>query len=130
MRTLLVLLWIILPGDLVVIDGDTLYQGVHKYRMKGYDTPEYFPRAKCQAEHDLAAKAKARLAELITQCGHTIKPLGTSCKYGRECVILLVGNKDIAERAVAEGWGQYWNGKSPKPDWCPAPVQLNFRPGC
>lgn len=130
MRIALVLLWVILTGDLVVVDGDTIYQGVRKYRMTNYDTPEYFPRAKCQAEHDLAEKAKQRLADLIQRCGHEIKPLGTSCKYGRECAILLVGGKDIAERAVLEGWGQYWQGRSPKPDWCPAPVQLNFKPGC
>lgn len=112
-----------------VVDGDTVHQGFSKFRMKGYDSPE-LGHAKCPEEYALAVKATNRLIELIRQCGVEIVPLGTSCKWGRECAILKVGGKDVADRAVEEGWGQYWNGRWPKPEWCPAPVAYKPKPGC
>jgi hypothetical protein len=35
-----------------------------------------------------------------------------------------------AERgSVAEGWGQYWNAKWQKPNWCPPPKEYKPRLG-
>ena len=49
MPIILVFLGVFVSG-LYVIDGDTVYHGSAKYRMATYDTPEYYPRARCAAD--------------------------------------------------------------------------------
>jgi endonuclease YncB( thermonuclease family) len=54
------------PTEVKVWDGDTVWVAGTKYRLAGFDTPEY-SNPKCQAEYDLAVKARERVADLLRQ---------------------------------------------------------------
>jgi hypothetical protein len=86
--------------------------------------------AKCPEEYARALIARDRLKELGAECIISIIPTGRSCFSLRGCVVLKVGDGDLAERAVEEGWGQRWNGRWPKPNWCPPPKHYKPRSGC
>jgi endonuclease YncB( thermonuclease family) len=47
-----------------VWDGDTVWVNGTKYRLADFDAPEY-SGPKCKSEHDLAVKARERVAELL-----------------------------------------------------------------
>ena len=101
-------------NSIVVVDGDTIDVGPHRYRMVGYDTPEIrTPRRKVSAdERALATIAKERFAELLRSgpldltevaCSCPASTLGTDkCNGGRKCGVLLLNGRNIGETLIAE----------------------------
>lgn len=53
----------ITPGEITVIDGDTIKANGETYRLVGFDTPETGSRARCEAERSLGAAATLRHRE-------------------------------------------------------------------
>src|SRR5215216_3627289 len=57
------------PGQVDIIDGDTVRIDGQPYRLVGFDTPENGLTARCQRERDLAARATLRLRQIIAKGG-------------------------------------------------------------
>jgi len=104
----------ILPGEVHVIDGDTIRAyGVATVRLVGFDAPETGLRARCESERTKGAEAARRLRQLVAGGGLDLIeircscPAGTEgtdrCNYGRSCGVLTVGGRDVAEIMIAEG---------------------------
>jgi endonuclease YncB( thermonuclease family) len=102
------------PGDVTVIDGDTI-RVHHKrpnVRLVGFNAPET-RRAVCQAERDLGDKATRRVRELVRSgnldfefvaCSCRPATEGTpACNYGRHCGTLKAAGRDVGEILIAEG---------------------------
>jgi micrococcal nuclease len=86
----------ILLGALIVVDGDTVELDGRSYRLLGFDTPETY-HALCPAEYQAGIAAGQRLQEIIN-AGATLHPTGKSCKsckYGRECAYMKLGEVDV-----------------------------------
>ena len=100
-------------GAIQVIDGDTISNRGQTVRLIGFDTPEAGMNAECEAERTLAARATAKLRQLLAGDGLDLTlvrcscPAGTAgtqaCNHGRACGILKVTGKDVAELLIAEG---------------------------
>lgn len=102
-----------LTGGLRVVDGDTVASGGDHYRLVGFDTPEKGDLARCDSERQLAARATARLNELIadgeaqlTRVACACRP-GTEgtrrCNFGRLCGVLTVSGRDVGDVLISEG---------------------------
>ncbi len=52
------------PGQIRVIDGDTIRTVDATYRLVGFDAPETY-RARCSSERELGNRATFRLRQLI-----------------------------------------------------------------
>ncbi|MEW6256931.1 MAG: thermonuclease family protein [Pseudomonadota bacterium] len=101
------------PGQIRVIDGDTIAVGETHYRLVGFDTPETGPRARCSAERALGAEATQRLRRIVAGGGLDLRrvscrcPAGTegtrACNYGRLCGTLTAGGRDVGEILIAAG---------------------------
>ncbi|WP_271591998.1 thermonuclease family protein [Bradyrhizobium sp. CCBAU 65884] len=101
-------------NSILVVDGDTIRVGPHRYRLVGYDTPEIkTPRRKVSPdERALATVAKERFGELLRSgaldltevaCSCPASTIGTEkCNGGRNCGILLLNGKNIGETLIAE----------------------------
>ena len=100
-------------GAIHVIDGDTISTRGQTVRLIGFDTPEGGMNAGCEAERVLAARATAKLRQLLAdngldltlvRCSCQVGTVGTqACNHGRACGILKVTGKDVAELLIAEG---------------------------
>jgi endonuclease YncB( thermonuclease family) len=68
-----------------IIDGDTVVaaSGEH-YRLVGFDTPEKGDLARCDSERQLAARATARLRELIAGGDARLTRVACACRPGTE----------------------------------------------
>jgi micrococcal nuclease len=119
------------PGEITVIDGDTIrFRGL-TIRLIGFDTPET-RRAKCPQVRTLGERAKARLEGLVVIGGLTLKlapcacRLGTqgtqACNYGRSCGYLKANGRDVAEILIEDGLARpfHCGAKScpPLQPWC------------
>ncbi|MBI5263855.1 MAG: thermonuclease family protein [Bradyrhizobium sp.] len=118
---------------IVVVDGDTIDVGAHRYRLVGFDTPEIQTQRRQVSpdERSLAALAKQRFVELLhggsldlteVDCSCPAETLGTKkCNHGRKCGILLLNGKNIGDTLIAEELAVPFHcGKTrcPKmPDW-------------
>jgi endonuclease YncB( thermonuclease family) len=101
------------PGAIQVIDGDTIAIQGKTVRLIGFDTPEGGMNAGCEAERSLAAKATAKLRQLVGAGGLDLSqvvcacPPGTEgtqpCNYGRACGVLKVTGTDVAALLIADG---------------------------
>src|SRR5215831_15195494 len=92
--------------DIYVLDGNTIDMHGRRIRLAGFDAPEEGQRARCATERALAARAAARLRQIILRgdkidlqmvaCGC---PPGTEvtqqCNSGWPCARLTVDGKDV-----------------------------------
>jgi hypothetical protein len=67
-----------------IIDGDTIRVDGQTYRLVGFDTPESGDKARCPAENNLAARATARLGEIMSAGNIEFERVPCSCKPGTE----------------------------------------------
>lgn len=114
-----------------VINGDTI-RVTAELQLVGLDTPEAGALAKCDKERTLAAKARARLRELIAQgelvlqnvpCACTPGTESTQeCNHGRLCAKLMIDGRDVAETMISEGLAARsvcsGTGCPPRRNWC------------
>jgi endonuclease YncB( thermonuclease family) len=124
----------IASNDIYVLDGNTVDKHGQRIRLVGFDAPEEGQRARCATERTLAARASARLRQIIRR-GDRIDlqmvacacPPGTEgtqqCNSGWPCGRLTVDGKDVGDILVAENLahafvcGQYSCPK--RMSWCP-----------
>jgi endonuclease YncB( thermonuclease family) len=121
----------VIGGPIRVVDGDTVDAGGARYRLVGFDTPERGDLAKCDSERALAARATARMEEMVSagarlaRTGCACKP-GTEgtkrCNHGRLCGVLTIDGRDAGNILVEEGLAHRYvcNGdRCPRrPGWC------------
>ncbi len=101
------------PGQIDVIDGDTVRFNGAAYRLVGFDTPERGDKARCDAERRLAEAATNRLRVLVAGGEGWLIPVACSCRpgqegkrkcnYGRLCGSLLIGGRDAGNILIGEG---------------------------
>ena len=119
-----------LPGPipaevLKVVDGDTLEveariwlgQGVQvSVRLRGVDTPEL--KGKCEAEREAAAKAKARLMQLVGDGAVKLADVGYD-KFGGRVLARVSDSKgrDLAQALIADGLARAYDGRARRA-WC------------
>jgi micrococcal nuclease len=109
---------IIQPGQFRVVDGDTIRIGKHDVRAYGYDTPEKGSLAKCDLEREMAARATARMKELISPPHvFTAKYVKGRDKYGRPLARFYSDHQDVAAILIAEGLAHPYKGGK-KQAWC------------
>ena len=85
-----------------VWDGDTVWVDEAKYRLAGFDAPEYSD-PKCKTERDLAIRARERLAELLQTNRFSIHRTGER-SYGRTVAAFrLEDGRAIEQIMVQEG---------------------------
>ena len=101
------------PGAIQVIDGDTISAQGKTVRLVGFNTPEAGMNSGCEAERTLAARATAKLRQLVADGGLDLTlvrcscPTGTegtaACNRGRACGVLKAAGRDMAAALIAEG---------------------------
>ena len=124
------------PGDVYVIDGDTInvFHVQPNVRLVGFNAPES-SNAACEAERQLGVRATQRLLELVraghldfqyVECSCPAKTQGTRfCNYGRDCGTLKSRGRDVGAILIEEGLavpficGATSCPKTPRP-WCGA----------
>ncbi len=91
-------------GDVEVVDGDTLLLSGHKFRLEGFDSPEFGTH--CEGLNIYSASSKY-LGQLIE--GEDLKCEGKSFdQYGRNVGTCSIGSRDIGELMVKAGWARDW----------------------
>ncbi len=117
-----------LGGTVYWSDGDSgrLSDGT-KFRLHGVDAPETGSMnqrggAKCEAERVLGYDAKAVAVELTRGRSVVVSEILSRDRYGRNVVRLSLDGQDVGELLIAAGTHQVWDydGRAPKPDWCPS----------
>jgi endonuclease YncB( thermonuclease family) len=94
----------------VIIDGDTFALGREKIRIENIDAPESF-RSRCEAELELALRAKERLATLL-RSGPIIITRSGEDRYRRTLARIQVGDRDVGQVLVREGLALPWRGSA------------------
>jgi endonuclease YncB( thermonuclease family) len=99
------------PGQVEVLDGDTIRIAGETFRLVGFDAPETY-RARCPSERDLGNLATFRVRQLVAAGGLDLEriacscPTGTEgtlrCNYGRSCGILRARGQDVGALLIAE----------------------------
>jgi endonuclease YncB( thermonuclease family) len=113
-----------------VVDGDTLEianQFLPKelklfVRMKGIDTPEKAPRAKCEKENILAQKASNYTKNSIEKAQKNRQKITFSeikwDKYGGRIIAkVMINESDLGQELVRNGLARIYNGEKKK-SWC------------
>lgn len=111
---------------LEIIDGDTitvqariwLGQAIEtKVRLAGIDTPEL--RGDCEAEKELAALARVRLAEHLSDGHVTLTEIRYGTYAGRVVArVSTSGTPDIAGTLITAGLARPYTGRGARPNWC------------
>lgn len=104
------------PGDIHVVDGDTIILAGEREetRLVGYNTPEPDPKyAQCEADLRLGARASTRLKQIVAAGDLTLEIVpcacrpgteGTSaCNHGRACAVLSSKGRNVGDILIAEG---------------------------
>jgi endonuclease YncB( thermonuclease family) len=121
------------PGQIDVVDGDTIRVAAETFRLLGFDAPETY-RAQCPSERQLGNRATFRLRQLVAGGGLDLERVacacrtgteGTpSCNYGRSCGILRARGQDVGAVLIAEGLARAFvcgRTSCPKREpWCPS----------
>ncbi len=93
------------PGNVVVIDGDSLREGNTEIRLYGIDAPEY--RQTCLDESKKDYPCGKRAAEALRSLIHSAEVKCVSLekdRYGRSVSTCRVGAVEINREMVALGW--------------------------
>lgn len=100
------------PGQIQVLDGDTIRAHGKIYRLVGFDTPETGTGARCEYERVLADRATARLQQIVTAGSLELQqipcscPPGTEgtqqCNLGRLCGVLTSRGRDVGDILIGE----------------------------
>jgi endonuclease YncB( thermonuclease family) len=119
------------PGQVEVIDGDTIRIASETFRLIGFDTPETY-RAQCSSERELGNRATFRLRQLVAGGGLDLERVACSCRtgtqgtaacnHGRACGVLKARGQDVGSMLIAEGLAHaYVCGRTscpPREPWC------------
>lgn len=116
-----------LCAQLVAIDGDSIRCNGENMRdmgdgaphVSGYDTPEIWKR-KCQAELELARKAKARMQELLETPAVKVYDSGEvdNTEKNRPLVwVILPDGRSAGSILIEEGLARVWTSEY-EADWC------------
>jgi endonuclease YncB( thermonuclease family) len=98
-----------------VIDGDTIRVAGAVVRLMGLDAPE--TRAQCPAEARLAARATARLRQLV-EPRIWLEPQGRD-RYRRTLAVVRDrAGRDLAQVMIREGLARPYNGRGQREGWC------------
>ena len=98
-----------------VIDGDTIVYRGQAIRLMGMDAPEI--HARCDAEADLAYRARLRLAQLLAP-GFTVERHGHD-RYARVLAVVRdATGRNVADVMIAEGLARRYHGRGPREPWC------------
>ena len=120
------------PGQVDIVDGDTVRVDGQPYRLVGFDTPESGLTARCERERHLAGRATLRLRQIVAKGGLQLERVpcacqpGTEgtrrCNYGRLCGVLTAAGRDVGATLIAEGLARrYVCGPTscpPRQGWC------------
>lgn len=102
-------------AEVRVIDGDTFHYRGEKIRIADIDTPEV--KGRCSYETKLAARATARMDELLGQGPFELQRIGRDeDRYGRKLRIVTRGGRSLGDQLVAEGLARTWTGR--REPWC------------
>jgi endonuclease YncB( thermonuclease family) len=122
------------PGDIYVVDGDTIDVHGQRIRLIDFDAPGLGGHAHCGLERMLAARATSRLRQVIQRstdidlqivdCSCRPGTEGTrACNFGRACGYLTVDGQDVGDVLIAENLAHpYVCGRYSCPrrkPWCP-----------
>jgi micrococcal nuclease len=107
---------------LEVVDGDTVKRGSVRTRLLNLDTPEPGSRAKCPEERELAARARARLKDLIKGGNWQMIWSKRHEKYVRDLTVLTIDGQDVAAIMIAEGLARPYTGRKKRRGWCGADI--------
>ena len=104
------------PEGVRVIDGDTFHYRGEKIRVADIDTPEV--RGRCPHETALAARATARMAELLDAGPFALEriPGRDEDRYGRKLRVVTRNGRSLGDQLVAEGLARTWSGR--REPWC------------
>ncbi len=98
-----------------VIDGDTFHYRGEKIRIADIDTPEV--NGRCEYETELAARATARMSELLREGPFALEPADRDeDRYGRKLRIVTRGGRSLGGQLVEEGLARRWTGW--RRPWC------------
>jgi endonuclease YncB( thermonuclease family) len=120
------------PGEITVIDGDTIRARGRTVRLVGFDAPESGSLAKCDRERQTADRAAAHMRSLVAGGGLELRLVrcscrpgteGTSlCNYGRACGELRSHGRDVASIMIGLSLARsYICGATscpPRGSWC------------
>ena len=91
-------------------DGDTFRA---TFRIANIDTPEI--EGKCEAERDLAQKAKLFTERFLARGDVVIRQTGVD-RYGRILALVTSDQQDLGEALIAAGLARTWKGR--REQWC------------
>jgi endonuclease YncB( thermonuclease family) len=122
-----------IPCEVVrVVDGDTVEARCHTWigtdtttfvRVRGIDTPEKAPRAKCPAEAALAAKASKFTVDALPSGTPVVLSAIDNDKFGGrvDAVVTyntpLIPGRNLADDLIAAGLARPYHGEAKK-SWC------------
>ena len=113
----------IVDGDSLEIANEFLPQELKLFvRIKGIDTPEKAPRAKCEKENILAQKASNYTKNSIEKAQKNHQKITFSeikwDKYGGRIVAkVMIDNNDLGQELVRRGLARVYYGEKKK-TWC------------
>ena len=113
----------IVDGDTLEIANQFLPEELKLFvRIKGIDTPEKAPRAKCEKENILAQKASNYTKNSIEKAQKNRQKITFSeikwDKYGGRIVAkVMIDENDLGQELVRKGLARVYNGEKKK-SWC------------
>ena len=93
---LLLLFFRIVPSSPHIVDGDTIAFGNRRWRIAGYDAPEY--------DQPGGRQASAHLRDELAR-GWSIGIAGGIDAYGRRMIRVITRKGPLATRMMLSGWG-------------------------
>ena len=112
-----------------ITDGDTIKLDVSKesplikklglsVRIKGIDTPEKAPRAKCKKESELGQQATKYTTELVGNKELLLSEIKWDKYGGRIVANVKVGGVDVAQELLKKKLARVYNDGEKKKSWC------------